>query len=150
MSVSNIDNVLNPNFPISSSIIIFLFEDFDRFLSDQDGEQIIDQLLNGIGNKGNIVRFFTGNNCEVILKNKALINRMNHTFVFDMPTRDMYEMKMKQLFSYHQSYNEESAKIFLDRICKQTPRMSMRPFINYILIYLFQDDFLQQLINNLE
>lgn len=156
-SVKHIDRILNPNISSQdySSIIILVFEDFDRFLSDQDGEKIMNLLLNGIDGLSNsfsrnIVRFFTGNDCKIVLKNKALINRMSHKFSFANPSREMYKSKMEQLFSFHRSYDEKLAEEFLDKVCKQNPPMSMRPFINYILIYLFDDNFLEKLCERLK
>ena len=141
-----LDKVLNPTVSTTAPIIILLFEDFDRFLCDQEGDKIMNHLLNGIdgvNNKSNVVRFFTGNDCKTIVSNKALINRITHTCVFGDPTREMYKMKMKQLFAFHETYDEDLAEKFLDKVCKQKPPMSMRPFITHILMYLFEERFSQ-------
>lgn len=148
-----LERVLNPIIPTTSPITILLFEDFDRFLCDQEGDKIMNHLLNGIdgiSNESSIIRFFTGNDCRTIVSNKALINRMNHTFVFENPTREMYEKKMIQLFAYHKTYDQDLADKFLDKICEKCPPMSMRPFINHILMYLFENDFLNLLILKLD
>ncbi len=78
----------------ASGIKILLFEDFDRFLEgiQEEGKgknsgymSDILNTLDGFQSGEGIIRFFTGNDCEAIMKNAALINRMSACYKFGMP-----------------------------------------------------------------
>lgn len=80
---------------------VLLFEDFDRFLSHGHIDLVMSQVLNALDGVDNTdsrtVRFFTGNDCEAIFANPAMINRMSFRFMFSPPTREMLEKRLNQL-----------------------------------------------------
>jgi hypothetical protein len=134
---------------------ILLFEDFDRFLEDDKIDTMMSTILNsmdGFDDKGKVIRVFTGNNCHKIFSNPALINRMVHKFKFELPTIDMFRHKLQRLLSYHQSYDQELAERYLALVIekKNSCNLTLRPFVGYTLRYLFDDDYLNKLIENIE
>ena len=150
---NGMDVLMNPNVATTSKIVILLFEDFDRFLCQEHGEKVMNQLLNGIdgiGSRGNVVRFFTGNDCDVVLSNGALINRMTAKFHFEMPGRAMYEGKLRQLLTFHETYDEALLQRFLDNVCRRTTPLSMRPFISFVLMHLFEPNCLKLMCDCIE
>ena len=47
--------------------------------------------------ESNVIRFFTGNDCEIVRKNKALQSRMSATFYFSNPGKEIYDAKIKAI-----------------------------------------------------
>jgi len=96
---SNIGNLLNP-VKNGSKPVLLLFEDFDRFIVRDDNKELMGLILNamdGFDDSGNTIRFFTGNDCEVIFQEKALINRISGKYKFGYPTSDMFRAKLVKL-----------------------------------------------------
>jgi hypothetical protein len=155
-NLTNINLILSPNLSglISADKlnkrILLLFEDFDRFLQIDNIDNAMSVILNsldGFDDNGKIVRFFTGNNCEIIFANNALNNRMSAKFEFFMPSRQMYVDKLKQLLSFHETYDEELATKLVDLIVPKN--VTLRPFTNHVIRYLFDENYLQQMIDNI-
>jgi hypothetical protein len=87
---------------LSFDTVILLFEDFDRNISE--GKMTMSDILNaldGIQNNHKIIRFFTGNDCDVIFKNKALISRFNGIFKYNTPTMEMIKHKLYKFLSIY-------------------------------------------------
>lgn len=137
---------------------ILLFEDFDRYLAGQapgdsegtivsQSEYMSDVLntLDGVDSGEDIIRIFTGNDCKIIFENEALINRMSATFKFEMPTRDMYEKKLTSLVPEKDHLTSNKVKEFIDRI---DGKVTLRPFTSYVIRYMFEEDFLDKLVQN--
>lgn len=97
-------SVLTPSGP---GMKILLFEDFDRYLSGKssanktvsESGHMSDILnsLDGVNSGDEIIRIFTGNDCQIIFENEALVNRMSCCLKFDRPSRDMFEQKFRSL-----------------------------------------------------
>ncbi len=150
-----INDILNPIVATKSPIKIVLFEDFDRFLEGDNATNYISDILNGldgINDQAGIVRFFSGNNCEKIFENTALINRMCGKFEFKYPTKEMYKGKLLRILSYHKKYDNDLLEMYLDLVITktETTNITMRPFVAYSLRYLFEHNFLEQMIANLD
>jgi len=153
--VNNISYILSPNITIQTpcKIKLLLFEDFDRFLETDKIETIMSQILNsldGFDDCGNTIRFFTANNKENIFKIDALINRMSSTFEFFMPTIDIFRKKLLRLLSYYQDTELDNTKIekFLQLVVEKN--ITIRPFINYVIRYLFDEDYLDMMIKHID
>lgn len=127
---------------------LLLFEDFDRFL-ESGNKTAMSQILNsldGFDDNGYVIRFFTANNAKIIMENKALINRMSSKFEFGYPTRDMFKAKLMHLTSRYKDVPDFES--FLDEI-KQVPGLTLRPFVNYIIRWLFDPDYSQKFKDNI-
>lgn len=157
INVDQIKTILSPpNYHPEGGVKILLFEDFDRFLEDPKISTIMASILNaldGLDDDSGVIRFFTGNNCESIFSNKALINRMCGRFKFDYPHRDMYLQKLERLLSYHThdpSHDPKDPRIktFVDLVVSKG--VTMRPFVNYTIRYMFEDNFLDELIAHVQ
>jgi ATP-dependent 26S proteasome regulatory subunit len=153
---SQVNDVLNPMAYGASKIKLLIFEDFDRFLnnSKMSNSSVMSQILNsldGFDDHSDVVRFFTGNFCDVIFQNKALINRMAAKLEFFMPTRQIFAEKLQVLFGQKTLVDSDKEQIleFLDLVEKKKD-LTLRPFTNYVIRYLFEDDYLDQLIDNID
>lgn len=147
---SNINKILSPT-GTTNKLKILLFEDFDRFLGMENVDKTMSGILNsldGFDDNKNIIRFFTGNNCDVIFANTALINRISCKFYFDYPLKEHFNEKLKQLLSFHESYDETLASQFIDLVAKKN--ITLRPFTNYVIRYLFDENFLQLMIEHID
>lgn len=153
---SQVNEVLNPIAYGASKLKLLIFEDFDRFLnnSKMSHSSVMSQILNsldGFDDHSDVVRFFTGNFCEVIFQNTALINRMAAKLEFFMPTRQIFAEKLQVLFGQKTLVDSDKEQImeFLDLVEKKKD-LTLRPFTNYVIRYLFEDDYLDQLIDNID
>jgi hypothetical protein len=150
----------------NTKAIVLLFEDFDRNLTKY--KLAMDDILNaldGIQNDTHIIRFFTGNNCNVIFENAALMSRFNHIFAYDTPTPDMLRHKLYKFLSNHTNGDDSvdtiEAKLDLEKINKfmnaivdlqnKSDTISLRTFANYVKIYIFnKDTYLDDMITNID
>ncbi len=83
--------ILNPKHGSEAKTKIVLFEDFDRYLLE--GKFSMSEILNeldGIESTEGVVRFFTCNHIEEVLKHDALVNRMSAKFEFHLPTMEHF------------------------------------------------------------
>lgn len=142
----NISTVLSPD---NKSNKIIIFEDFDRYL--QDGKFVMSEILNeldGISNSNNCIRFFTANNEDIIYKHDALINRMSGKFKYYYPTGEHFIAKLKQLLSFYDTeFDINKINKFINLIINKN--ITLRPFTNYVIRYLFEDNVLDKLIDNI-
>jgi len=149
VSISNISNILTPNIEVNTEckLKLLLFEDFDRFLTNDKVDTVMSQILNsldGFDDKGNVVRFFTANNKEAIFSVDALINRMSAKYEFGMPTREIFKGKLERFMSFYETYDKEKAEQLLDIVMSKN--ITVRPFVNFIVRYLFDDNCLDMMI----
>ena len=131
---------------------IVLFEDFDRFLEHQDIGVVLSQILNALDGVDNTdsrtVRFFTGNNCDVIFGTPAMINRMSSRFSFSPPTREMLEERLNQVLHAcgHPSLEKDSA--LLDRAVKCG--INMRQWAAFALRFAFDQQPVVQMLEHID
>jgi ATP-dependent 26S proteasome regulatory subunit len=146
---SNINYLLNPVKNDSKSVLL-LFEDFDRFIVKEDNKELLGLILNamdGFDDSGNTIRFFTGNDCKSIFQEKALINRISGKYKFDYPTFEMFRAKLLKLSAIAPKLlNEEKLNEFISMIVDKN--LTLRPFTSYCLRYLFNQNNLDDMIEN--
>lgn len=163
---SNLGQMLNPGKGKDKNVIL-LFEDFDRFIEKEDNKELMGIILNaldGFDDTHNTIRFFTGNNCEVIFNEQALINRVSGKYKFGYPDREMFRAKLLKLFIISK-LNEnkdfsvenitaelmqkdiEKLERFLDLIVDKN--VTLRPFTSYCIRYLFNENCLDDMIENI-
>lgn len=148
---ANISGILNPGKGKDKNVLL-LFEDFDRFLESEDTKVLLAQILNamdGFDDTANTIRFFTGNNCDVIFKEKALINRISGKYKFDYPDSEMFRNKINKLLSITDidlEANREKFDKFILLISDKN--ITLRPFTAYCVRYLFNEDFFDKIIEN--
>ncbi len=152
IKVEQITSVLSPANKTETpcKVKLLLFEDFDRFLQMDKVDTVLSGLLNtldGFDDKGDTVRFFTANNKEAIFKIDALVNRMSSKFEFYYPTHDIFRKKLHRFLSFHSAYDETKANEFVNLVVEQ--KVTVRPFVNYVIRYLFEPDCLDQMITNI-
>jgi AAA+ superfamily predicted ATPase len=146
--------VLNPKVSTNTSRII-LFEDFDRYL--KEGKYSMSEILNeldGIESTEGCIRFFSCNDVEEIYKHDALINRMSAKFEFHYPTIEDFKHKLCRFLSYWPNVDEEKINTFMnllnERNSKAEIKLTLRPFANYVIRYLFDENCLDQMIENMD
>lgn len=163
---SNLGQMLNPGKGKEKNVIL-LFEDFDRFIEKEENKELMGIILNaldGFDDTDNTIRFFTGNNCEVIFNEQALINRVCGKYKFGYPTREMFRAKLLKLLlisklNEDNKFNaelilnefsnglEEKLERFLDLVVDK--EITLRPFTSYCIRYLFNDNCLDDMIENI-
>lgn len=103
--------------------------------------------MDGFDDSGNTIRFFTGNDCEVIFQEKALINRISGRYKFDYPTFEMFRAKLLKLCAIApKPLDEEKLNQFISMIVDKN--ITLRPFTSYCLRYLFNENNLDDMIEN--
>ena len=148
--------ILNPKLHnISTSNRIVLFEDFDRYL--KEGKYSMSEILNeldGIESTEGCIRFFTCNDVEEIYKHDALINRMSAKFEFYYPSIEDFRNKLCRFLTYWPNVDTEKINIFInllnDKNMQSEIKLTLRPFANYIIRYLFDENCLDQMIENID
>jgi hypothetical protein len=129
---------------------MILFEDFDRYL--QEGRFLMSDILNeldGISTSNNCIRFFTANNEKIIFEHEALINRMSTKFKYYYPIKEHFIKKLNILLSYYdEKFNADKIDTFVNLVVDKN--VTLRPFTNYVIRYLFDEDVLNKLIDNIE
>jgi hypothetical protein len=156
---------LNPVLPneTHNDFVFVIFEDFDRFIEITNGENtnstkeasnvIMSQILNsldGFGDNGNVVRFFTGNDYDKIKQNEALLNRMSSRFEFAYPQIQSFSDKFNALLKVKDPTEIDTTKTeaFINTV-STINKLTLRPFTNYVIRYLFCDDYMDKLISNI-
>ena len=146
---SNIGSLLNP-VKNGSKPVLLLFEDFDRFIVREDNKELLGLILNamdGFDDSGNTIRFFTGNDCDVIFQEKALINRISGKYKFGYPTFEMFRAKLLKIGAIApKPLDEEKVNQFISMIVDKN--LTLRPFTSYCLRYLFNENNLDDMIEN--
>lgn len=163
---SNLGQMLNPGKGKDKNVIL-LFEDFDRFIGKEENKELMGIILNaldGFDDTDNTIRFFTGNDCEVIFNEQALINRVCGKYKFGYPTREMFRAKLLKLLiisklNENNELNEEEIctefmtnlnekmERFLDLVVDKN--ITLRPFTSYCIRYLFNDNCLDDMLENI-
>jgi AAA+ superfamily predicted ATPase len=146
--------VLNPKVSNSNTSRIVLFEDFDRYL--KEGKYSMSEILNeldGIESTEGCIRFFSCNDVKEIYKHDALINRMSAKFEFYYPTIEDFKNKLNRFLTYWTNIDKEKANAFInllnERNIQAEIKLTLRPFANYIIRYLFDENCLDQMIENI-
>jgi hypothetical protein len=151
--------VLNPKHSNHKNRIV-LFEDFDRYLAE--GRFCMSDILNqldGVESTEGCIRFFTCNNVNEIYKHDALINRLSAKFMFDYPSINQFEKKLDRFLTFwdnndQTNLNHTKKKQFLELVnsynSKSTQKLTLRPYSNYIIRYLFDKDCLDKMIQNID
>jgi SpoVK/Ycf46/Vps4 family AAA+-type ATPase len=152
VSINNISSILSPNVAVQSEckIKLLLFEDFDRFLVVDKVDTVMSQILNsldGFDDKGDTVRFFTANNAASIFCVDALINRMSAKYKFEFPTIEIFRGKLERFLSFHESYDNDKKEELLRLVVEK--KVTVRPFVNFVIRYLFDDNCLDVMIENI-
>ncbi len=156
ISINNIVSVLSPQTSEhKNKTKILLFEDFDRFLGLDKVETVISGILNaldGFDDKGDTVRFFTANNVELINNNLALINRMSAKYKYHYPDIDIFRKKLYRLLSFYDTEILENKKDKIEEFIKlaHEKQITVRPFVNYVIRYLFDEEFIDIMIKNID
>ncbi len=140
LNYNNLQAALSPSRSADDTRMrVLLFEDFDRFLNHGHVDLVMSQVLNALDGVDNTdsrtVRFFTGNDCEAIFANPAMINRMSFRFRFSPPTREMLEKRLNQLLQAcgHAKLNTDSP--LLDRAIRCG--INMRQWTAFSLRFVF-------------
>lgn len=125
---------------------------------------LILNALDGFDDTNNTIRFFTGNNCDTIFNEKALINRISGKYYFDYPSREMFKNKLiKLLLISKLNDNNEISEEFLHKVSScdfeekvnkfidlvSDKNLTLRPFTSYCIRYLFNDNCLDDMIENI-
>ena len=150
--------ILNPKKQAHETIII-LFEDFDRYL--KEGIYSMSEIMNeldGIESTEGCIRFFTANDINEINKHDALINRMSSKFVFKYPSIDDFSVKLDRVLTFwdtkwrdNNDYKvKEFLKILDDKNSGSELKITLRPFTNFVIRYLFTEDCLDKMIENID
>lgn len=135
---------------------LLVFEDFDRYLVNEDSINQMSEILNaldGINSDGCFIRFFTCNNVETIMGDdrfKALRSRLSGIYEYTLPnSTDIYYNKIKDILEWKTI--TESDCVSIKRISEKIPiGISLRVLENYIIRFMFDDDFIQQIENHLD
>lgn len=152
----SIDYILNPP---SATLCLLLFEDFDRYLAlkSGSGDMTMADILNamdGIQHSNPIIRIFTGNNCDVIFKNEALLSRMSNKFQFFYPTLEHYETKLRKFLTFHKDsdINQSDLSALLKAINEIVvpAHTSLRAFSAFVARYFSVPNFLNVMRENLK
>lgn len=150
-----IDYILNPVDSSDTGYRILIFEDFDRFLDQKESKFSMADILNsmdGVVSSTPVIRFFTGNNCDVVFKNAALMSRMTQVFPFTHPTLDQYVCKLDHFLSFYPSDTldkEKLQRLYATMQVLTERQVSLRKFSAYVVRYMFDDDYLDALTKNM-
>jgi hypothetical protein len=150
----NLGRILTPteNVATKCKLKILLFEDFDRFIVKEQIDSLMSQILNsldGFDDKGDTIRFLTANNSDAILSIDALCNRMSSKFHFGYPNKEIFRGKLDRLMSFYDTYDKNLAEHFLDLVV-QIPNLTVRPFVNFVIRHMFDENCLNVMIENIE
>lgn len=155
VTVKSIKNVLTPNVSIETpcKLKLLLFEDFDRFLTVDGVSNIMSQILNtldGFDDKGDTIRFFTANNKQAIFEVDALINRMSSKFEFYYPDANIFKSKLERFLTFYESSQIDTEKVnkLVELVCSKG--ITVRPFVNYVVRYLFDPNPLDVMIAHID
>lgn len=148
-ATTDIETILNPK---RHCDCILLFEDFDRYLGLNTHN--MSKLLNGldgITTSRGCVKFFTANNMAVVEKHKALNNRMVGRFLFDYPNRNDFVCKFMRFLTLKDEKSQPDPKQknkFFDKV-STIKGLTLRPFTNYVIRYIFEKDYMDILIKKI-
>jgi hypothetical protein len=143
--------------PPGKGLRILVFEDFDRYLTGLSENQKVEQSghmadilnnLDGLNSGEGVIRFFTGNDCNIIFQNKALLNRMAGSFQFSMPTADMLDTRLRTLLGERITTCSEHD---LQALVKSVQgKITFRPFVSFVIRHMFQDNSVQHMLSHLD
>ncbi len=147
---NNFDSTLTLS-PVNQAykLKLVLIEDFDRCL--ENPKHNMSEILNsldGIETSEGCIRFFTANNPEIIMNNKALVNRLNSKFEFYYPNREQFVCKLNRFLTIKDDVDEDKKNKFIDLVMTKE-NLTLRPFSNYVIRYLFEEEYLTKMIENI-
>lgn len=154
----DVNYILNPTIGPSDDLTqyrILLFEDFDCFLELTSKTTMADVLnaIDGVVSEIPTIRFFTGNDCNVIFGNAALLSRMTDKFRFVHSSLEHYQGKLEKFLTYYTPDKIDKVKLqrLLDLVeTRIVPRhVSLRTFSAYVARYLFDENFLDAMADHL-
>lgn len=155
VTVKSITNVLTPEVQIQTpcKLKLLLFEDFDRFLTVDGISTVMSQILNtldGFNDKGDTIRFFTANNKEAIFSIDALINRMSSKFEFYFPDKNIFKSKLERFLTFYEPSLIDTEKVDKFVELAHAKGCTVRPFVNYVVRYLFEPNHLDMMISHID
>jgi len=59
----------------------------------------------------------------------------------------LHHGKFERLLSFHETYDNEKKEKFLELVMEK--KVTVRPFVNYVIRYLFDEDCLDTMIKNI-
>ena len=157
VSSYSLKDMLNPVIGSYNGMLLVLFEDFDRFLVGHKDMSGLLNALDGIDDRYNVVRVFTGNDTKLIQDTPALMNRMTRIFQFHYPTQEHFNAKFQFLRSKCgvsppdvALYDEFMAYV------SSVPNLTLRPYTKYVMRYILasafggKDDYMEDMLKNME
>jgi DNA polymerase III delta prime subunit len=153
LKFSNLQAALSPSRSHDDTRVrVLLFEDFDRFLQHDQIDLVMTQVLNALDGVDNTdsrtVRVFTGNDCEAIFGNPAMINRMSFRFRFSPPTREMLEKRLNQLLRACGHSKLDTDSPLLDRAIRCG--INMRQWSVFSLRFVFDKSPIQSMLAGID
>ncbi len=153
LKVNNLHAALSPRRSHDDTRMrVLLFEDFDRFLQHDQIDLVMTQVLNALDGVDNTdsrtVRVFTGNDCEAIFGNPAMINRMSFRFRFSPPTREMLEKRLNQLLRACGHSRLDTDSPLLDRAIRCG--INMRQWSAFSLRFVFYKSPIQSMLAGID
>jgi ATP-dependent 26S proteasome regulatory subunit len=103
--------------------------------------------LDGFDDKGDTIRFFTANNKDAIFSIDALINRMSSKLEFYYPDKNIFKSKLERFMTFYESYDTEKADKLVELV--HSKGITVRPFVNYVVRYLFDPNPLDTMITHI-
>jgi len=76
---------------------------------------------------------------------------MNCKFYFDYPNQDHFLTKLNRLLTYYHTINNEKKEQFMTLFneMNKNKNITLRPFTTFIIRYLFDDNCLDKMIENI-
>ena len=96
-------------------------------------------------------------NNETVFKEGILFEGINEykkfhswTYLYDfiIPTIDIFRGKLERLLSFHETIDNDKKELFLELVVSK--KITVRPFVNYVIRYLFDDNCLDNMIKNID
>ena len=129
--------------PQINELSILLIEDFDRYIETFKERSDVLNVLDGIDSNMDIIRIFSANDPEIILKYEALKSRMYETYEFDYPTLDILQLQIENVYPRS---SKEKIQIFIEmirsvkNIGKFDKKISNRELNYYMAKYLLHEE----------
>jgi hypothetical protein len=152
---SDLGKALNPPDDISP-IKVVLIEDFDRYITGKMGRETVSELLNaldGIFSGYQVIRFFSANHPELIVKDSALKTRFRRMWYFSNPTADMIEsylLKTLPTKEHSEIYHKFAIKAFEHHLTFRTVALFLSRFATEEDMILAAYQHIDQWIEELE
>ena len=129
--------------PPVDKLSILLVEDFDRYISTFKERSDVLNVLDGIDSNTDIIRIFSANDPEIILKYEALKSRMYETYEFKYPTLEILQLQIENVYP---RASKEKIQGFIEMIKsvkligKINKKISNRELNYYMAKYLLHEE----------